>query len=183
MSTPDSNYRVAIVSAATSIITALITAAVTLHTAGNSAVKSAQDATGQATIATNAASRLAANSEALVPAGAVLAFDTPNGCPSGWEVFASGAGRVIVGEGAGIGLTVRPYRTVGGEERHQLSIQELPSHFHSCNVGTRGTSFEHHQENSRMPSSLWHNGTGETGGNASHENMQPFIVLKYCKKA
>jgi len=182
MSTPDSNYRVALISAATSIITALITAAVTLNSAGNTAIKSAQEATGQAALATKAAGQLTASSEALVPNGAVLAFDSPSGCPLGWEEFKSAAGRVIVGEGVGMGLTERRYRTEGGEERHQLTVAELPSHVHGGNVGTGGSSFENHQDNKRMPSTEWKAATDAAGGNAPHENMQPFLVLKLCKK-
>ena len=117
-----------------------------------------------------------------VPAGAVVSFDFPSACPGGWEEFKDGAGRVIVGQGTVNGLTDRKYRAEGGEERHILTIAEMPSHNHSGNVGTSGASFEHHQTNHRMPSEFWQPGTGATGGGLAHENMQPYIVLKLCKK-
>lgn len=183
MTTPNSTPQTAIVSAITSIITALITAGVTIYTTSNSASSSAQTATDQAALAQKAADQVRGRSDALVPVGAVVAFDFPTDCPQGWEPFKSGSGRVVVGEGKGDGLSDRKYRSEGGVERHQLTVPELPSHSHPGNVGTGGASFEHHKDDSkRMPSADWRSESGQAGGNVAHENMQPFIVLKMCKK-
>lgn len=117
-----------------------------------------------------------------VPSHAVLPFDIATGCPNGWQDFTDGAGRTIIGTGASPNLTTRRYRDVGGKEKHQLTIPEMPKHSHSGNVGTGGESFEHHQSNPRMPSTQWQDRTGFTGENQPHENMPPYIALNLCKK-
>jgi hypothetical protein len=117
-----------------------------------------------------------------LPQGAVVAFDLPTGCPAGWVAVPDAAGRTVVGSGHGAGLSNRQYRDTGGVERHQLTIDELPSHTHQGYVGLGGPSFEHHKNNNRMPSDQWQEQSGPTGGSEAHENMQPFLVLHYCKR-
>lgn len=89
---------------------------------------------------------------------------------------------MIIGQGAENGLCDRKYREIGGEERHLLNIAEMPVHYQSENIGTGGAGFENYQANFRMPSETWQSGTGSTGSGSSHENIQPYIVLKLCKK-
>ncbi len=119
-----------------------------------------------------------------VPPNTVAAFDTANGCPNGWKEFEKVAGRVIVGEGSGFGLSKRGYREEGGTETHTLTENELPSHKHGVlqmvgdnNVdgvdSTTTHSGDMHNQNKH---------TQATGENAPHNNMQPFLVLKFCKK-
>lgn len=72
------------------------------------------------------------------PAGAVIAFDLPDGCPRGWKPFERGASRTIIGASAahteqiknvdseGKQLKSYPYQADGGIEYHILSIDELP---------------------------------------------------------
>ncbi|MCG7500163.1 hypothetical protein MHO82_25200 [Vibrio sp. Of7-15] len=118
------------------------------------------------------------------PVGAILAFDRATGCPQGWIEWKEGAGRTIIGSGQGSGLTLRILGAVGGAETHQLSIEEMPSHSHTTvqmigdnNIdgvdSTTTRSGDHHNETRN---------TGTAGEGRAHNNMQPFIVLNYCKK-
>jgi microcystin-dependent protein len=112
--------------------------------------------------------------------------------------------RSPVGVGQGTGLTNRLLAAAGGEETHLLSVSELASHGHGATVNDNG-----HAHN---PWAVDHNfsagsaftggvlagttpygnttvnGTGisvsiaASGGNARHNNMQPFLALNYIIK-
>jgi microcystin-dependent protein len=103
-------------------------------------------------------------------------------------------GRVAVGTGTGAGLTTRTLGNTAGEESHQLSVGEMPSHTHSTNsTGTRGlvTTTGNNTASSGLDSTA-----GEpdlyvspvqltidsTGSSNAHNNMQPYIVLNYLIK-
>ena len=121
------------------------------------------------------------NGGAVLDRGAVVAFNL-TACPKGWHRFEIASGRTIIGTGNGPGLTPRGLLDSGGEERHTLSIAEMPGHNHDGIVGLGGYSFEHHQYNGRMPGEAWQRGTGTTGGNQPHNTMQPFVALLFCEK-
>lgn len=119
-----------------------------------------------------------------VPSGMVAAFDGPNECPEGWVSFEEAAGRTLIGTGKGQGLSDRRYREQGGAETHTLTVAELPSHTHEViqmigNNDIDGVdstvlhSGEHHNEPRR---------SGATGDGQPHNNMPPFIALRYCRK-
>lgn len=113
----------------------------------------------------------------------VVAFDAPT-CPVGWRAATQLAGRTIVGAGAGAGLSARKVGEVGGEEAHVLTVAEMPSHAHGGNVSLGGHSYEHHQHgNGRLPGEAWQGSSQSAGGGQGHNNMPPFAVLQYCKKA
>ncbi len=116
----------------------------------------------------------------LTPSGAVVAFELSK-CPDGWKEFSSAHGRAIVGVGHGKGLSNRTLLEEGGAESHTLTIPELPPHSHTGNVGNSGWSFEHHKSG-RMPMQNWSKETGKTGKGNGHNNMQPFLALRYCQK-
>lgn len=75
----------------------------------------------------------------LIPEGAVMAFDLPNGCPEGWSRFNEGSGRMIVGVGKRVGVD-GSFRLLadsrgsvydqGGAETHELELTEMPAHGH-----------------------------------------------------
>ena len=91
-------------------------------------------------------------------------------------------GRVPIGAGTGAGLTARSLSATPGTETHSLSVSEIPSHAHSPNGqatfltwdgGTLGVaSGGGLAQATGSPST-----TGNQGGNGSHNNMQPSLVL------
>lgn len=89
-------------------------------------------------------------------------------------------GRMIVGSGAGTGLTSRDIGDEGGEEQHTLTEGELASHRHSLNA-----AFSLNPVNTGSPdttliqSVIAVEETNDTGGNEPHENMPPYLVLHY----
>jgi len=100
-------------------------------------------------------------------------------------------GRVCVGAGSGNGLTTRNLGSVGGEENHTLSINEMPSHTHSLSrrinpdSGAYDTNNSHTQESSAATTDRELSGSFDTssaGSGNSHNNMQPFIVMRYLIK-
>lgn len=99
-------------------------------------------------------------------------------------------GRALIGAGTGSGLTAR---TVGqqniGKERHAITEAEMPSHRHSIN-GIRsdisGLHFHPHhgvvaagQENYAASGYTIADPINYTGGNQTHENMQPSAVVNF----
>ena len=100
-------------------------------------------------------------------------------------------GRVCVGSGTGTSLTSRTLGSTGGEERHTLTIAEIPSHTHSLmrrsnpDNGAFDTDNSHQDESSAATTDRADLGpfnTYSTGSDASHNIMQPFIVMRYLIK-
>ena len=103
---------------------------------------------------------------------------------------------MAVGTGSGAGLTSRNLGdNVGGVETHALNVNEMPSHSHSSNAvgGTIGLITANGEKTATsdvdssggepnlhtLPQAL----TIDSNGNgAGHNNMQPFIVLRYLIK-
>lgn len=81
--------------------------------------------------------------------------------------------RVIVGVGSGYSLG-----QVGGEEYHRLTIDELPRHDHSTQRFklAMGDTWSWGKGGTDVSESSY---TGYTGGDGSHNNMQPYQVLNY----
>ena len=102
------------------------------------------------------------------------------------------AGRVVVGQGSGVGLTSRAMGATSGVETHVLNINEIPSHTHTSNAvgstlglmtadgqNTAGTGLDASAVEPNLfaaPAALSIDSAG-TGG--AHNNMQPFAVLNY----
>ena len=100
-------------------------------------------------------------------------------------------GRVPVGAGTGSNLTGRALASMGGEERHTLSVNEMPSHTHDLtrrsnpDVGAFDNNNVFENESSAATTDRGISGTistFSTGSDASHNIMQPFIVLRYLIK-
>lgn len=131
------------------------------------------------------------------PRGAVVAFDRDdldeNHCPDGWSPFLYARARTIVGAGDpshtpekmpfsenGVPLSGYVLRQHGGEQKHLLTIDEMPRHDHGGGaVGTRDhaglDNSAHGVANDIKP-------LESQGGGQPHNIMPPFIALYYCKK-
>ncbi|MXO90563.1 phage tail protein [Altererythrobacter aquaemixtae] len=110
-------------------------------------------------------------------------------------------GRTVVGQGTGAGLTPRPLGQRSGTETVTLNSTQIPAHSHTGQVRAEHTA----QADTGNPSG---NAIGRTttpiysdtatpastgalhpgtlhidvsgGGNQSHPNMQPYLVMRYC---
>lgn len=113
-------------------------------------------------------------------------------------------GRGPIGAGQGSGLTNRILAALGGEENHILSVAELASHGHGASVSdpghthriyfikggdtVYGTGLGDAGQNAGSDWCATTNTTGiqvgiaANGGNAGHNNLQPFVVLQYIIK-
>lgn len=106
-----------------------------------------------------------------------------------WEQF--GQGRTLIGVGTGDDGTDSQTFTadsIGGEYKHKLIVDEMPGHYH-----TRGTMVSA-MERSGYGLALNGDGfldrvmiagigeTGDKGGDASHNNVQPYITVYFWKR-
>lgn len=122
-----------------------------------------------------------------------------------WERYA--AGRVLVGAGSyaenGVTYTYTNGAT-GGEVKHQLTADEMPSHSHSASCSTDGNhahtfylAADGSPDNGKKGANTGHASTGttsyagnhshtitiaSTGGNGSHENRQPYTVVNFWRR-
>lgn len=89
-------------------------------------------------------------------------------------------GRTLIGSGQGNSLTNRVLGTIGGEEEHQLTTSEIPSHSHTIATGlsvqrtNAGTGFF-------VGSTTGSSST--VGGDSAHNNMQPYLVSNWIMRA
>ena len=122
-----------------------------------------------------------------------------------WERYASG--RVLMGAGSyvenGVTYTYTNGAT-GGEVKHQLSVDEMPSHRHSASCSTNGNhnhtfylAVDGNPDNGKKGANTGHASTGttsyagnhshiitisSTGGNGSHENRMPYQVVNFWRR-
>lgn len=82
-------------------------------------------------------------------------------------------GRSPLGEGTGPGLSERNLAETGGEQAHQLTVEEMPAHTHGTPMGNAESSTTHWAQSSGNTTRQ----TGSSGGDKAHENMHPFLVL------
>ena len=132
-----------------------------------------------------------------IPSGAILAFDLTAGCPKGseWSPYDLAGGRVILGAAKhtnldqnGEKLSQYELGESGGEEKHKLEKDELPSHAHA----TEHQLMQVAGQSSSNRIALMQDGasarglitaSNKAGGNVPHNNMPPYISLYFCKKA
>ena len=90
-------------------------------------------------------------------------------------------GRFILGSGQGTNLTNRNLNATGGEEKHLLTIEEMPSHNHSSEgfVKWGGYNIAYSAGGGNINGSSQ---IGNTGGSQPHNIMPPFYVLTYIMK-
>jgi len=90
-------------------------------------------------------------------------------------------GRAVIGSGQGDGLTDRAVGETGGEEEHTLTVAELASHNH----GVYAEHILHSGPETDIPVLLTESlfeitQTGYAGNDEGHNNMQPFMALKFA---
>ena len=96
-------------------------------------------------------------------------------------------GRISVAAGTGVGLTNRVLGVTGGAETHTLSIDEMPSHNHSYvdtyRNGNQNADNAFNTETAANETITNENKTtGNQGGGAAHNIMQPYLVLNHIIK-
>ncbi len=83
-------------------------------------------------------------------------------------------GRSPLGAGTGSGLTARTVGDTGGEEDHQLTIAEMPSHNHTLPSNLQTTNAPAGPADTGVDASLNTSPTGSTGGDGAHNTMHPW---------
>ena len=111
-------------------------------------------------------------------------------------------GRACIGAGQGAGLTNRALGSAGGSETHTLTSDEMPSHNHGItdpghrhtwNNGVEGDDFssgtsndEYTKAGGSVTDVIAYATTGilinNAGGGGAHNNMQPFLALRFLIK-
>ena len=100
-------------------------------------------------------------------------------------------GRACIGAGQGSGLSNRTLNDKGGTETHTLTVGEMPSHTHSLirrlnqDTGAFDPGDLHAGESSACTTDRTTPGsfnTLSTGSSEPHNNMQPFIALRFLIK-
>jgi hypothetical protein len=132
----------------------------------------------------------------IYPVGSIYAtteaaFDPNTSFYGTWSTYA--AGKVLVGQDTGD----TDFDTIGetdGHKTHTLTVSEMPSHVHDSNLRvegenrvmvdnslsiqvTSGDRLDHLDENATYSTT-----TDYTGGGAAHNNLQPYIVVKYWRR-
>ena len=102
-----------------------------------------------------------------------------------WERFANG--RVLVGVDEADTDFSNAEKT-GGEKKHQLTVEEMPSHSHPISrYNPSGTGFDATQRKlaaAPVNASGVAGGvdTNPVGGNIAHNNLQPFVTVYFWKR-
>lgn len=155
---------------------------------GGATLTTSSDATVKGNLTVNGT----LNGIGLVPVNGIIMWSGST-VPSGWALCDGTQGtpdlrgRFIVGAGNGSGYSVG---SIGGENFHRLTVDEMPSHKHS--VYARSLGYEGHRisDNEVLAGkyqymangSVYVNDTEYTGGNSSHENRPPYYALAFIMR-
>ena len=109
-------------------------------------------------------------------------------------------GRVAIHTGNGPGLSNYALGAKGGTENVTLSVSQIPAHSHGATTTIRGhadpgnsrapggntwAESDDRDYTDQAPSEELHSGSAQTtiqntGGGQSHDNQQPYLVVRYC---
>src|SRR5690606_21995497 len=103
-------------------------------------------------------------------------------------------GRVAISQGHGSGLADYAMGEVGGTESVTLNTAQIPAHTHTGVLHASSGAVNQEEANGHLlaESAIYTDATANqvmnaaavtinaTGGNQSHNNMQPFLALNYC---
>jgi hypothetical protein len=144
-------------------------------------------------------------SKLFIPPGMIASF---NGyCPAEWSQFEAATGRFLIGAGdedrfeaslrnwdqldseasggaRPVPLTIYGVGDNGGEETHLLSTAELPSHDHAQTWG-QGNGDKANPQAGKSVETYWMTAQGrtlETGGDQAHNNLPPYVAIRFCMK-
>ena len=129
--------------------------------------------------------------DAMFPIGAVY-ITTTNTNPSTflkgtWEQF--GQGRTLIGEGTGDdGTDTQTFtaNSIGGEYKHKLTVEEMPSHTHKLQFrGGQGSRPNDPYGDDRpmlQGTSNYGRDVDKAGGDVPHNNVQPYITVYFWKR-
>lgn len=104
-----------------------------------------------------------------------------------WEQFAQG--RTLVGEGTGNdGTDTQTFEinSTGGEYKHKLTVDEMPSHAHKLQFrgGQNVQPNDPYADDKPMlqGSTAYGKNVDNTGGDGSHNNVQPYVTVYFWKR-
>ncbi|MGC4130202.1 MAG: hypothetical protein QM564_11750 [Bergeyella sp.] len=130
------------------------------------------------------------NKASDVPSGTIVRYNQPLVVlpPDGWEDYSptTEQGRVWAARSTSdsdfaLGVT-------GGEKTHQLSVSEMPEHFH---LQGSESLYNDYGSGTYVGARTYPNGTiasyrnqktSSVGGNAAHNNLQPYVAVRYIIK-
>lgn len=104
-----------------------------------------------------------------------------------WEQFAQG--RTLIGEGTGNdGTNSQTFKinSTGGEYKHKLTVDEMPSHTHKLQFrgGQNVQPNDPYADDKPMlqGSSAYGTNVDNAGGDGSHNNVQPYVTVYFWKR-
>ena len=112
----------------------------------------------------------------------------------GWTTFALPdlRSRVPIHTGNGPGLSSRNLGSKSGAENHTLTVAEIPPHSHgpsvTADVGNQtspvgaslATANDGESNYSNSQNTTTGRATSNTGGGQAHNNMPPFLTIRFC---
>lgn len=114
--------------------------------------------------------KIRTNTVGIIPSGAVMAFDLPGDCPSGWTPFNTANERFIIGASRTVGGAYQYADPPDGNEQITLESDEIGIETVDINAPVVAA------------------GTGtpvarQLAGFLPHDNMPPYVALFYCRKS
>lgn len=97
-----------------------------------------------------------------------------------WELFGAGRTPVCVDPNDSDFNTVEK---TGGEKKHKLTVDEIPSHNHRTPISSGGNlSIDSYSGYEWVTTGRWYNWTSATGGDQPHNNLQPYKTCYIWKR-